>query len=605
MTFSCPGFTALPAAGGSNMSAQLLYRVTDGTEGSTFTLTSSIIHLWGVIGISYSGEAQSSPFDPVVVPAPQVSPSGTNTIANTGVTTQFPKTQLVWFGGAFWSTSNGAPTLTQPAGYTTQIASQVNTGPGSGASNISMLVADAPMTVPGTTGAVNGSQTETHQNFSLLIGIADASAFSSATLITRPRTWFAARPRRGRVSMPVPPQGNQGTKFPLITRPAGRWPKVLPELRRARMSLPPLPQGVQAVQFPLFTRYPGPRPRFGSAQVRRGRVSAPTPAQGNQGVRFPLITRPARHAIAGNLMMPARRRARVFMPPLKQAASGIGFNPFTRPATMRTRLLPPPRAVRARTFPAPFTQGNRGTPLASFTRRGRLWLPERHRARIRGPLIAAPVQSASAIITGRGSVTASATVTQRAAAAITGQGSVSIIVQAVRAAQAQITGRGSVSIAPVVTTRPVIAITGRGSVLASATLVSTAASAITGRGSVVAGAQVTQHATAVISGRGSVSISAATSPGIVITARGSVAVTAGPVTVPAQAAITGQGSVAITAQAARPQREIIIQPSWRAPWDEVAEDGTWQRQGPLEGPSVVETDALQDGLYDDEDTDST
>jgi alkaline phosphatase D len=193
-TFTCPGFTAVTASTGQNTSAQLLYRVTDGSEGSSFTVTASVTHILNVHAIGISGQA-SSPFDPSTpTSSGQLLAAVSTTITATGFTTSSNGCLLLWLGMAR-GPSTPPPTITVPGGFTASSLGQVNTT-GTGASS-GVVLATATQTTAGATGSPSGTLSASDDGGALLLAIAGASGASGAATLPGTGSVTGAAIQRG------------------------------------------------------------------------------------------------------------------------------------------------------------------------------------------------------------------------------------------------------------------------------------------------------------------------------------------------------------------------------------------------------------------------
>ena len=167
LTWSATGWTAVTAVSGANGACQILYRVADGTEGSSVTVTCSVAEQWAGVIAGYYNTNPASLFDPAPSSG-QVNASST-TVAAASVTTVTGGDKLLWFG-AIDAGSGGTPAvLTVPSGFTAEVA-QVSTSAVSG-TNAGVIYGDLTQVTAGATGAENGTAASAHANAGCLISI--------------------------------------------------------------------------------------------------------------------------------------------------------------------------------------------------------------------------------------------------------------------------------------------------------------------------------------------------------------------------------------------------------------------------------------------------
>lgn len=153
VTFTATGFTAVTVSQGQTVSAQLLWRIIDGTESWPITVTCSVADNFAGQCICYSGVKTTTAFDPTPAASGQTNASSTS-VTPASITTTIVGDQLVWFGGVRSVASGGVPpTITLPPGSTPTFvaeSSQTATSAGSVA-NVAAVVADGAW---GSSGAV-------------------------------------------------------------------------------------------------------------------------------------------------------------------------------------------------------------------------------------------------------------------------------------------------------------------------------------------------------------------------------------------------------------------------------------------------------------------
>jgi hypothetical protein len=144
---TCPGFTAVAPYSGGNITGQLLYRKADGTEGSTFTVTTTYSTTFSVIQATIAGPCAIE-----VIGALNAPGSGSANPSATGLTVAGSNDLLLWFGAATGptaSTLNGTPVATTvPAGFTQRVTGMT------GDPHPGMLLCDKGSVVAGATGSI-------------------------------------------------------------------------------------------------------------------------------------------------------------------------------------------------------------------------------------------------------------------------------------------------------------------------------------------------------------------------------------------------------------------------------------------------------------------
>lgn len=176
-------FTAVSSVTIAGITGQFLWRIADGTEDSTFTVTCSLSRIFAVACVSLSGVNTTQPFDnnnAAFTVSGQANASS-STVSCSAVTDFYANDFLVWF--AFSIISGGAvPALVaQPAGYTLQTGTLGSGSTGTqdnttaSGNNVGIVVATNTQSATGTTGAANGSLT--------ISGVA-SSKVNAAMLVT-------------------------------------------------------------------------------------------------------------------------------------------------------------------------------------------------------------------------------------------------------------------------------------------------------------------------------------------------------------------------------------------------------------------------------------
>lgn len=578
VTFSCTGFTARPSATNSRSSSQLLYRISNGSEGATFSVSSSASVEFGVVAISYFNENQPVPFDPFPPSSGFVSSSQSTTLSNSGITTGVPGDVLIWFGATFGPITPAA--ITVPAGYTAQVT-QANSGTAGGAAGV--IVATSSQASSGATGAVNGSAAFTSYFSTALIGIPAPLSQGSYVAQSGPRPKFAPKLRRGVQFAPPMPQANQGTIFPLFTRQfhqPHRWNYRLP---RGRQYAPVPPQGNQGVQFPLFTKPPGRRPRFEYKQ-RYGKNFAPVPPQGVQGVQFPLFTRQYGGVLPR--WLPRLRRGAFFLPGWGQAGDNPPATVLHRQPGVRPRWLPPSRVTSGRVFQPGWGQAGQGVKFPLFTRqsaRPPQWVQLMRNRPTRFDVVpyVPQVRIAAVHWTGTGSWSASAILGRNAAARWSGAGSMRIagVRQTFGAASWSASGRMTF-VQAVVSKNASLSLSGSGNMSLSGT--------------------PTRVGVMSMQGSGSMSITAAEYPGLRMQGAGRMTVGA-QVTQQGALVMAGAGRMQVSASSAPPDRLVKIEPGAVDSPAAVIATGTWQQRELADQASEVFVTEVDDGQFDEPD----
>ena len=182
-TWSAPGFTAVPAATGTNGAGQVLWRILDGSgsdPGATFTITCSASAIFSGVCMRVTGSARQ--FDPAATSG-QVNVSSTS-ITAPSITTTLNGDLLIWGGGIDAGGGAVPETITLPAGYTDSGAGQANSGAGAG-TNTGVACGSVIQPAAGPTGTVSGSVTPVaHVNMAVLLGVAALTPAGSTPAVT-------------------------------------------------------------------------------------------------------------------------------------------------------------------------------------------------------------------------------------------------------------------------------------------------------------------------------------------------------------------------------------------------------------------------------------
>ena len=167
-TMACTGFTAKPDSSGFG---GLLYRLADGTEGASFSVTGLAGNRASTMIVTVAGAAGT--LDPPTVATPTSGGPATSvtvpgvTLANTG-------DWLLWFCADQNGYSGAGYSITPPAGFTSQGTN------GALASNATIMLADDQTTSPGATGTQTGTFTSPAYFSGVLAGLTPAAAAAAA-----------------------------------------------------------------------------------------------------------------------------------------------------------------------------------------------------------------------------------------------------------------------------------------------------------------------------------------------------------------------------------------------------------------------------------------
>ena len=170
------GFTGTPEAVASAFHARAFTRIADGTESSTFTITSA-----GTPGAAlcaaFSGAGNPDPVSPA---ACFVSSSNGATLPVPGVLLSYGGDWLVWFGASMRNASTTPGTVAVPAGY----AALGNTGAVTGATESCYIACGGLETSqsPGGTGTQTGTPSISVPRSGWLTGV----SVSGAALVITP-----------------------------------------------------------------------------------------------------------------------------------------------------------------------------------------------------------------------------------------------------------------------------------------------------------------------------------------------------------------------------------------------------------------------------------
>lgn len=169
------GFTAVTASVLSSSQYQLFYRVTDGSEGATFTIS------WASGGNTSQAVANSYPgMDTVAILDPVPSASGIAGLAGASITTTHDGDILVWLAASKTASAGQTPGLfTPPAGFYTEIAQQSTVTAAN--PNVTAFLADMQQASRGATGTLTGTSSSATESDAVLV-----VALSPAPVLSRP-----------------------------------------------------------------------------------------------------------------------------------------------------------------------------------------------------------------------------------------------------------------------------------------------------------------------------------------------------------------------------------------------------------------------------------
>lgn len=171
-TFTGPaGFSGATASTGNNIESRFFWRVADGTEGGTLTVTAGTARYIALSAIALS-IFDPSLFDPS---APSASgallgTTGTSIPSNDPGTTTKVGDLLVWIG-AFRAAATPYPTITVPSGYTVQGSQFNSTGTGAG---VGVQAATRVQAAAGPVGAQAGTLSSLNNGGAILVAIPGA-----------------------------------------------------------------------------------------------------------------------------------------------------------------------------------------------------------------------------------------------------------------------------------------------------------------------------------------------------------------------------------------------------------------------------------------------
>lgn len=582
ITWSVPGFNVVaPASGtGTSMSVQLLWKIDSGAEPASYTVTSSGATNAGLIICAYGNVNQVTPFDNGAYSG-QLNATSTAIIPQT-MDTQYPDTQLLWFATVEDPSGGGIPTITMPPGYANRVAQTTGTGP---STNVSVIMGDK---IANTTGphTAPGSSSQNQFNAALLLGVAVAqpggnSLFPVRRSVATVHRRFGPRLRRGQSFTPPEPQAPLSVNYASTMRRSSQhktpqWPKVI---TRTRLAQPPWGQGTQGQAFPVFVRR-STKQRPGVFFIRRGRFFAPVPPQGNQGVPFPLFTRRSIKQQAGVQFI---RRGRFFAPGWGQSAQGIGwFGNARRRTGERTIYVAYRQVIKRRIFAPVPPQQPTGVPFPLFTRQAsrpplRRFATPRRRVHVFQYLIPKITWQVPVALSGTGTLTASAVITE--------------------VASAPLTGTGTMTVTAIRTVPAAAALSAAGTLSAVALVREVASASLSGTGTLTATASVTKLASASLTGTGTLTATGQDQPAARFSGTGILTATPA-VTIQAAAALTGTGTLMVSGTAAPANQRITITGNAEASWETISEGRLMDIREAHVAESYVVTQDLEDGTFD-------
>jgi hypothetical protein len=191
-TFTCPGFTAYTASG-TVVDAQLLARTADGTEGSTFTLTSSTTtDDVAVTQVTIAG--------PASIDAIGTAGGITNNVNlfAAGLTVAGSNELLLWFGASVNSSSNGTAITTLPSGFTSRA-----TGTAGTTSLPDVVLADNTAVATGATGTQTGTASSGYYEAYQMVAIRPSPGYRATPAVqnfTSSSTTFVVTKATGTVA---------------------------------------------------------------------------------------------------------------------------------------------------------------------------------------------------------------------------------------------------------------------------------------------------------------------------------------------------------------------------------------------------------------------
>lgn len=173
-TVACSGFTAKEDP---NSFGVLLYRLADGTEGSSFTITGLGGSVVTSVIATVAGAAAT--LDPATVSTP-VSGGPSTSIPVSGVTLANSGDWLLWFGGNQNSFTGPGQAITPPSGFTSRATN------GAASANATVMLADNQSASAGATGTKTGTVGTATYYSGVMIGLTPAATGLTVTTTSLP-----------------------------------------------------------------------------------------------------------------------------------------------------------------------------------------------------------------------------------------------------------------------------------------------------------------------------------------------------------------------------------------------------------------------------------
>lgn len=321
------GFSAVTATTFSSTECQLFYRVADGTEGSTFTLSWTGANPSAAVCLAYAG-VSGSIFDPAA-PSASGAAGTTNGIPTaSSITTTVNGDTLVWFAVTKTSASGGTPgTISPPAGFSTE-AAQISTTVASAAPNVAAYAADMTQPAAGATGTLAGTNTSGTDRadalvIALLAGAPASTAPTDLVLVAQDAVSGGA--------------GNPG----VVVTGAGASVPSLVKNPCSRILAPPSSPSSPPPSDLILIASEGPSPDavLPPAGASQGPASQPLPSR--------ILTPPVPPPAPGNLILTPGNPVPAYVLP----AAGASPNPYrgpvpaVRPAAAPQPAPPPPALI--------------------------------------------------------------------------------------------------------------------------------------------------------------------------------------------------------------------------------------------------------------------
>jgi hypothetical protein len=162
-SMACTGFTSKPDGNGFG---GLLYRLADGSEGSSFSITGLAGNRASTMIVTVAGGAAT--LDPATVGTPTSGGAGTS-IAVASITLANSTDWLLWFAANQNGYSGAGMAITPPSGFSSQGTN------GALASNSTIMLADNESVASGATGTKTGTFTSSTFYSGVMVGITPAA----------------------------------------------------------------------------------------------------------------------------------------------------------------------------------------------------------------------------------------------------------------------------------------------------------------------------------------------------------------------------------------------------------------------------------------------